>query len=134
MRPEIFQDFVLDLVKNAPGVQQTQTLEAVGEHRHPYGIAIVLDGRESRWQIVGQLAEGEKHGTAAATVEGAPAAYTAVDSSGSADAWLASVIGAAESAQIERIDVWSARQTADPKNLGFTVRFHNGQRVFVRKL
>lgn len=134
MRPEIFQDYVLDLVKNAPGVQQTQTLEAVGEHRHPHGIAVVLDGRESRWQIVGQLAEGEKHGSPAADVEGEPAAYTTVDSSGSPDAWLASVIGAAESPQIQRIDVWSARPKADPGNLGFTVHFHNGQRAFVRKL
>ncbi|MFI5880780.1 hypothetical protein [Streptomyces sp. NPDC051554] len=134
MRPEIFQDYVLDLVKNAPGVQRVQTLEAVGEHRHRYGIAVVLDGRESRWQVVGQLAEGEKHGTTAAPVEGQPAAYTAVDSSGSADAWLAGVIGADESPQIERVDVWSARPKADAGNLGFTVHFHNGQRAFVRKL
>ncbi|WP_019059924.1 hypothetical protein [Streptomyces prunicolor] len=134
MSPEIFQDYALDLVKNARGVQQAQTLEAVGEHRYRYGIAVTVDGRESRWQFVGQLAEGEKHGTPAAPVEGQPAAYTAVDSGGFADAWLASVIGAGQSPQIERIDVWSARERADPKNLGFMVRFHNGQRVFVRKI
>ncbi|MCX5239850.1 hypothetical protein OG824_32075 [Streptomyces prunicolor] len=134
MRPEIFQDYVLDLVKNAQGVQQTQTFEAAGEHRRPYGITVILDGRESRWQIAGQLAEGEKHDSPAADVEGEPAAYTAVDSSGSTDAWLAGVIGAAELPQIQRLDVWSARPKADPGNLGFTVHFHNGQRAFVRKL
>lgn len=133
MRPQTFQEYIVGLVKDTPGVQRAQTLGEAGETRQPYGLACVVDGRDVKWQILGQLADGEKHDTPAAPVEGQPAAYTAADSGSSPDAWLAGLIGASESPQIAKLGVWSATPGSRDDHIGVTVYFHNGQRVFVRK-
>ncbi|MCX5285706.1 hypothetical protein [Streptomyces sp. NBC_00198] len=134
MRPNVFTEYLTDLAKNSPGVQWIQSLAEAGETRYPLGLSLTVDGRDVRWQIVGQLADGEKHDTAAAPVDGQPASYTAADASAAPDAWLGSVLGSGESPQIENIDVWSARENPAKDHFGLTVRFHNGQRVFVRKI
>ncbi|MFC8679822.1 hypothetical protein ACFUEN_44980 [Streptomyces griseorubiginosus] len=134
MRPEQFQTTVIDLCKNFPGVQHVQTLEEAGETRYPYGFVVATERGEARWQLAGQLADGEQHDTPAAPAEGAPAAYTAADKTTAPDGWLAGVIGASRSPLIETISVWSAREDAQPGHYGMTVRFYNGQRAFLRKI
>lgn len=126
MRPQDFRDFLVDLLKNSPDVQRVEVPDG---GPHPYGLSVTVAGRESRWQVIGQLAEGAKHGTPTAAVEGAPAAFVAAPVSGALDAWLAGVIGAAESAETESISVWSLEEGRKP---GVTVVFRNGERAFVR--
>ncbi|MEU6124105.1 hypothetical protein [Streptomyces sp. NPDC047123] len=132
MRPAAFQDYAIDLFKNAADVQRVQTLAEAGDTQHPYGLALTVAGRDTRWQVIGQLAEGAKHDAVTAPVEGTPASFEAAPVTGAPDAWLASVIGAAESPEIASLDVWSAREGSDGH--GVTIGWHNGEKTFVRKI
>ncbi|WP_030786274.1 hypothetical protein [Streptomyces sp. NRRL S-920] len=132
MRPAAFQDFAADLLKNTPDVQRVQPLSEAGDTKHPYGLAVTVSGRETRWQMIGQLAEGAKHDSPTAPVEGTPAPFTAAAVTDAPDAWLAGVIGAAESPEIAALDVWSAREGGGQH--GVTISWRNGEKTFVRKL
>ncbi|MEU3613466.1 hypothetical protein ABZ725_14280 [Streptomyces sp. NPDC006872] len=127
MRPADFRDHLVDLLKNTPDVQKVDVWEG---GPYPYALAATVAGRESRWQVIGQLAEGAKHATPTATVMAGPPAFTAAPVTAAPDSWLAGVIGASEPADTERIDVWSARE--GKSHTGLTVFFHNGERAFVR--
>jgi hypothetical protein len=126
MRPADYRDYLVDLLKNSPDVQKVDVIEG---GPYPYALAASAAGREHRWQVIGQLADGAKHDTPTAPVNSGPPAFTAAPPSAAPDAWLAGVIGAAEPADTERIDVWSARGKG---SAGLTVSFHNGERAFVR--
>jgi hypothetical protein len=126
MRPAAFRDHLVDLLKRTPDVQKASVVEG---GPHPYALTDTVAGREQRWQVIGQLADGAKHEPATPAVEGAPPAFTAAPLDGAPDAWPGGVIGAAEPADTERLDVWSAREGRGP---GLTVFFHNGERAFVR--
>lgn len=129
MRPQDFRDYLVDLLKNSPGVQRVEVLEG---GKHPYALAATVAGKERRWQVIGQLADGAKHDTPTAPVHNGPPAYTTAPADGPPDAWLAGAIGAAEPADVERLEVWSTRKKqTDP---GLTLFFHNGERAFVRLL
>jgi hypothetical protein len=129
MRPQDFRDYLVDVLKNSADVQRVEVLEG---GKHPYALAATVAGKERRWQIIGQLADGAKHDTPTAPVQAGPPAFTAAPVDGAPDAWLAGVIGAAEPADTERLEVWSTRKKqTDP---GLTVFFHNGERAFVRLL
>jgi hypothetical protein len=127
MRPAAFRDLLVDLLKNTPAVQKVNPLE---NGPYPYALAATVAGREHRWQVIGQLAEGAKHDTPTAPVHGQPASFTSVPVTEKPDAWLGGVIGAAESPETRQIEVWSAREGRD--SVGLTVFFHNGERAFVR--
>lgn len=127
MRPADYRDHLVDLLKNTPDVQKVDVLE---NSPFPYALAAVAGGREQRWQVIGQLADGARHDTPTAAVAGQPPAFTTVPVGGPADAWLAGVIGAAEPVDTERLEVWSA--SADRNSAGVTVFFHNGERAFLR--
>jgi hypothetical protein len=127
MRPAAFRDLLVDLLKNTPAVQKVNTLD---NGPYPYALAATVAGREHRWQVIGQLAEGAKHDTPTAPVHGQPASFTTAAVTEKPDAWLGGVIGAAESPDTRQIDVWSAREGRD--SVGLTVFFHNGERAFVR--
>lgn len=129
MRPQRFQDWLIDTVKNVPGADRVQTLAEAGDSRHPFGFAVTRGGREERWQITHQLAEGEKHEHNEAPVEGAPFSAAAPQPGDAADMWLAGAIGAAECPEIARVDRWE-----DSPQAGLTVFHHNGSRNFVRPL
>ncbi|MCE7053033.1 hypothetical protein, partial [Streptomyces purpurascens] len=96
--------------------------------------AVTAGTREVRWQITGQLADGEKHDTPTAEVEGSPAAWTDTTVQDGGEEWLAAAIGRAEFPQIAKIERWSIREGANPNKHGVTVFFHNGARAFVRQL
>ncbi|MFJ6085190.1 hypothetical protein ACIQI8_27655 [Streptomyces sp. NPDC092369] len=133
MRPETFEAFLVQRCRRTPAVQRVRTFEEAGDLRHPYGLVVTVDGHETRWHIVGQIAAGEDHDVPAPPVQGRPAAYTPTRA-GTDDDWLAAVIAAGESPEIQQIKVWSASPRAQPGHVGLTVRFHNGQRAFIRKL
>lgn len=127
MRPAEFRDHLLDLLKNSSDVQRVEVIDG-GEY--PYALAATVAGKEQRWQIIGQLTDGARHDSPTAPVLNGPPAWTAAPVSGAPDAWLAGVIGAAEPADVERLEVWSGREKKS--GAGVTVFFHNGERAFVR--
>lgn len=126
MRPADYRDYLVDLLKNTPDVQKVDVIEG---GPYPYALAASTAGREQRWQIIGQLADGAKHDTPTAPVNDGPPTFKTVPPSAAPDAWLAGVIGAAEPADTAQIDVWSTR---GKDSAGLTVSFHNGERAFVR--
>lgn len=126
MRPADYRDLLVDLLKNTPDVQKVDVIE---DGPHPYALAATVAGREHRWQVIGQLAEGAKHDTPTAPVHGRPAPFTAAPVTAAPDAWLGGVIGATEAPDTKQIDVWSA---LGKSSAGLTVFFHNGERAFVR--
>ncbi|MFG3660266.1 hypothetical protein [Streptomyces sp. NPDC047706] len=127
MRPLEYRDYLVDLLQRTPDVQQAKALEG---GPYPYALAATAGGREQRWQVIGQLADGAKHDRQTPAVEGRPPAVETVPVGGAPDAWLAGVIGGAEPVDTERIDVWSVRE--GQKSPGLTVFFRNGERAFVR--
>ncbi|WP_432158413.1 hypothetical protein [Streptomyces sp. bgisy153] len=135
MRPERFQDWLIDTVKNTPGADRVQSLAEAGDTKHPCGLAVTRGGREERWQITHQLADGEKHEHEESRVEGVPYSAPVPQPGGAADLWLAGVIGAAESPEIARVERWTERPDAtDATQAGLTVFHHSGARNFVRPL
>ncbi|MEV7679510.1 hypothetical protein AB0O64_13265 [Streptomyces sp. NPDC088341] len=133
MRPARFQDFTLDLAKNSPGVTRVQTLADSGDTKYAFGVAITTGDGEARWQIMGQLAEGEKHEHADVPVNGDPAQAVADPAPGDHEGWLAAAIARAESPEIASIERWSTRP-GQGNSRGLTIAFHNGARAFVRQL
>ena len=127
MRPLEYRDYLIDVLKNTPDVQKVDVIEG---GPHPYALTVTAAGREQRWQVIGQLAEGAKHKPVTPAVHGEPAPFQTAPVGGPADAWLAGVIGAAEAPDTKQIDVWSARE--DGQSTGVTVFFHNGERAFLR--
>lgn len=128
MRPARFQTWLLDALKASGATARIET-----ESKYPYGHLITVGpGGETQWHTVGQLADGERHDDADTPVEGDPAAWTDAGPDAGPDAWLAAVIGRAESPEIARIERWSARD--GEKRQGLTIHFHNGARAYVRKI
>jgi hypothetical protein len=127
MRPADYRDHLVDLLKNTPGVQKVDVLE---NGPYPYALTTTAGGRELRWQVIGQLADGARHDTPTAPVAGQPPAYKTVPVGEAPDAWLAGVIGATEPVDTERLEVWSTRP--DKNSAGVTVFFRNGERAFLR--
>jgi hypothetical protein len=127
MRPAVFRDHLVDLLKSSPDVQGVAVAEG---GPYPYAFAATVAGKEQRWQVIGQLADGAKHDTPTAPVEGAPPAWSDAPVSAAPDAWLAGVVGRSEPTDVARLEVWSAREGAS--SAGVTVRFRNGERAFVR--
>lgn len=127
MRPLDYRNHLVDLLKNAPDVQRVEVPDG---GPYPYALTATVAGKERRWQVMGQLADGAKHDTPTAPVEGQPPAWMDAPVSAAPDAWLAGVIGRSEPADVERLKVWSA----DPakSSAGVTVFFRNGERAFVR--
>jgi len=125
VRPAAYRDHLVDLLRKTPDVQKAIAVEG---GPHPYALAATVAGRESRWQVIGQLADGAKHDPVTPPVQAGPPSFTATPVTGAPDAWLAGVIGASEPADTERLDVWSARD----RGPGVTVHFHNGERAFLR--
>ncbi|AXG78746.1 hypothetical protein [Streptomyces paludis] len=137
MRPPRFQDFVLDLVKNTPGVTRVQSLSEAGDTTHPFGLAIAAAGDEVRWQIIGQLATGEKHDGPDTPVNSEPVPALPAEAGepdpSDHEGWLYAVLVRAGSSEIAGIARWSTRDDAG-KARGLTLDFHNGARAFVRRI
>ncbi|MFF9175945.1 hypothetical protein [Streptomyces sp. NPDC014793] len=127
MRPQEYRDYLIDVLKNTPDVGMVDAIEG---GPHPFALTVTVAGREQRWQVIGQLAEGAKHDTPTAPVHGAPPPFQAAPVGGPVDAWLAGVIGAAEPPDTRALEVWSARE--GKQSIGVTVFFHNGERAFLR--
>jgi len=133
MRPARFQDYLLDLANKQPHTTARPLTEA-GETRYPYGAAIRTPRGEARWQIIGQLAPGERHNTPDTPVHAKPPAL--VDDPGpdaSPEAWLAALIAQAGCTEYEQIERWSTRPDGAGQ-AGITIHCHNGARLYIRAL
>ncbi|QNP72187.1 hypothetical protein IAG44_24075 [Streptomyces roseirectus] len=133
MRPARFQDWLIDVVKNTPGVDRVQSLADAGDGKQPFGIALTRGGKEERWQITHQLADGEKHEHEESVVKDTPFTAPVPEAGVAADVWLVGAIGASESPEIARVERWQERPEGASQS-GFTVFFHAGSRAFVRPL
>jgi hypothetical protein len=131
MRPETFVPFVMDRARTAPGVTGVRTLAEAGDTKHPFGFAVTAGGRETRWQVTGQLADGEKHDQPAAEVAGDPAPWQDSPAQDGGEEWLAATIGRAESPAIARLTRWSEEGMSQA---GVTAHFHNGARAYLRRI
>lgn len=136
MRPDRFAALVTDLAKNTPTCTRVQTLAEVGDTKHPFGLAITAPAGETRWQFMGQLPDGAKHeGFADEPVTGQPApSGPAPQASDEPEAWFAALIAHAECPEIADIERWSTRPDARRDQIGVTAKFHDGSKVFARKL
>ncbi|QRX94320.1 hypothetical protein [Streptomyces noursei] len=127
----------MSLAKNDPTTVSVQTLAESGDTKHPFGVSITTAKGEARWQIYGQLPEGERHkddGGEFQAVEGNPVPVgDAPEPSDAPETWLAALLARAESPQIANIDRWSQRQDSSGKP-GLTITFYNTARIFVRLL
>ncbi|MFJ1827340.1 hypothetical protein [Streptomyces sp. NPDC088178] len=133
MRPDRFQDYIQDLARTQPSTQ-AQTFSEAGQTTYPYGLTITTPRSQTRWQIIGQLANGERHSTPAAPVHANPPPdSTAPQTTDTPEAWLAALLTNAHCTEIATIDRWSTRKDA-AINPGITVSFHNGARIFARQL
>ncbi|MFH9939680.1 hypothetical protein [Streptomyces murinus] len=133
MRPERFQDWLIDTVKNTPGVSRVQSCAEAGEAKVPFGVVLTRGDREERWQITHQLADGEKHEHEEQPVSDTPFSAPAPGPDDAADAWLAGAIGAAECPEIARVERWATRPEGSSQT-GLTVFHHNNSRNFLRPL
>lgn len=124
----------MECAKNTPGVTRVQTLAEAGDTKHPFGFVVTIGSSETGWQVTGQLAEGAKHDTPTAEIDGAPAPWKDTTVTDGGEEWLAAAIGRAESPTIADIKRWSTREGVRPGHAGVTVTFHNGERVFVRRI
>ena len=129
MRPNRFEAFLLDTLKNTPSITRVQTLAEAGDTKHPHGVAVTGPGGETRWQILGQLADGERHAHDEQPVEGQPAVWADAAPADGPVAFLAAAIGRAECPEIARIEPFK-----ESASEGVICFFHNGARAYVRKL
>ncbi|MER6912434.1 hypothetical protein ABT354_12260 [Streptomyces sp. NPDC000594] len=136
MRPQRFQEFVIDLAKNDPTTVQVMTLADDGDTKVPCGVAITTAGGVSRWGIVGQLPDGAKHeGFTDTPVHGEPMnPGDGPQPKDAPEAWMAALLGQSRSPEIERVERWSVRPDVRPGYAGVTVLFHNAAKIFMRVL
>ncbi len=129
MRPATFQRFLLDELPHRGDVTRVQTLADAGAAQYPYGVAISASAGETRWQIMGQLVEGERHEHQEQRVEGEPAAWADAAPGSGPVGWLASAIGEVKNPEIAAIEPFKGSASE-----GLKITFHNGARAYVRKL
>lgn len=130
MRPQRFQDFVVRLASEDPSAGQAKTLADAGDTKRPYGLAVVLEGREVRWQINARSAERDDFDQPEKPVEAVPISLDGPWAEGP-EGWLARLVAGSGSKEIEDIEQWSLRE--DPKD-GLTVKCYSGAWLFMRAL
>ncbi|PZT70215.1 hypothetical protein DN402_31875 [Streptomyces sp. SW4] len=89
-----------------------QSLADVGVTKYPFGLSVTRGGREERWQIMHQLADGERDSHEDRGVDGTPFTAPVPQPGDDADVWLYGAIGAAECTEINRVERWAARPKA----------------------
>ncbi|MFJ2202413.1 hypothetical protein [Streptomyces violaceusniger] len=100
--------------------------------KRPYGLAVVLEGNEARWQVTAQSVPGDDFDQPETPVEGDTGPIEGPWADGP-EGWLAQLLASSGSREIERIEQWSLREEPDRRD-GLTVFFHNGARIFARSL
>ena len=116
MRPTRFLTYLGTLTTSTP----------LNDTRYPYGITLTSPHGPTHWQIMGQLADGERHEHDDTPTHDQPP--TAPEQPGNTPAsWLAHLIADDKNTEINAIEPWT-RQS------GITIRFHNGSRIYARQL
>lgn len=133
MRPIRFQDFTLQLAQTDPKTGTAVTLKDAGDTKHPYGLAVKLNGRDARFQFIAQSADGDRFDQPERPVEGELANLEGPRADGP-EGWLAEILAGSGSKEIERIEQWSLREDPADRRNGLTVFFYSGARIFARAL
>lgn len=133
MRPTRFEEFALSLARQDPAAGQASTLKESGDSKHPFGLAVALEGRTARFQFNAQSAPGDQYDQPERPVEGDAVALDGPWAKGP-EGWLARLLAGSGSREIERIEQWSLRKDPKKDHHGVTVFFHDGARIFARAL
>lgn len=139
MRPDRFEAFALDLVKNTPQASQVATLREAGDTAHPYGLAVTLPTAEVRVQFTAQSAPGDRYEQPEEPVEGEPGPSLGEPTlpagrpaPADVEGWLAAVLAGAQSPEVARVERWSTAEGARKGHAGVTAHFHSGARIYAR--
>lgn len=130
MRPDRLQTFVLQLARNDPRAGKAATLAEAGDSKRPYGLAVMYEGREVRWQINARSAERDNFDQPEKPVEVAPVTLDGPWADGP-EGWLAQLLAGSGSTEIEDIEQWSLRAEAKQ---GLTVKCYSGAWLYMRAL
>lgn len=133
MRPMRFEEFAVELARKDPGAGKAMRLKETGESKYPYGLAVLLEGREARWQIIAQSAAGDDFEQPEQRVEGEPADLEGPRAEGP-EGWLAELLARSGSKEITSIEQWSLREDPNDRRNGLTVEFYSGAKIYARAL
>lgn len=139
MRPDRFERLLVDAI-NADGRLTTKTYTDAGFGRSPHGIiAATPTGVPVNVQIIGRLADGERHDHAEQPVTGEP--YPSLDvpdpATGSSldltavEKYLVGLVVRAAGAEIKDVILYQDRDAPGAVRYGATFAFHNGAAVFL---
>jgi hypothetical protein len=133
VRPTRFQDFALQLAQNDPQSGTAATLKDAGDSKHPYGLAVKLEGREARFQFIAYSVPGDNYDAPETPVEGDPVPLDERRADGP-EGWLADLLAGSGSREICGIKQWSLRENPADRRNGLTVEFHDGSKIYARAL
>lgn len=133
MRPMRFEELVVALAREDPAAGKAMRLKETGESKYPYGLSVLLNGREARWQIIAQSAAGDDFGQPEQPVEGEPANLEGPRAEGP-EGWFAGLLARSGSREITRVEQWSLREDPNDRRNGLTVEFYSGAKIYARAL
>jgi len=139
MRPTRFERLLADAI-NQDGRLTARTYSEAGFDRSPHGIiATTRTGVPVNVQIVGRLADGERHDPPAEPVTGAP--YPRLDApdpaeSGTLDVavfekYLAALAVSVAADEVRSVALYQDRETPGAVRYGATLTFHSGAAIYL---
>ena len=130
MRPSDYKTLLVDLLDSSKHVDYVEDLKS---RRFPYIFSTLINGVESRWQVYGQLADGASHDHPTPAVNAEPMLpYGTGETRIGSPAWISGLIGATRPVDVASISVWAWDEGSQKS--GLTIRFRNGEKVFVRMI
>ncbi|MFD9591980.1 hypothetical protein ACFWA9_04375 [Kitasatospora sp. NPDC059973] len=137
MRPARVQQLLLDAAAALPGAS-AKAFADTGHTRHPYGVALDIGGRTSRWQVALMSAPGETWGTGnddPAPVLGEKPPTMEIpaltgDLATVEHALIAQLL-ATDPGEIASVELYSDQTSPPAVGHGATIEWHDGSRTFV---
>ncbi|MFJ4637557.1 hypothetical protein ACIP69_18275 [Streptomyces hygroscopicus] len=133
MRPMRFEEFAVELARQDPAAGKAMKIKESGESKYPYGLSVLLNGREARFQFIAQSAAGDRFDQPETPVEGDPVPLDERRAEGP-EGWLAGLLAGSGSREISGIEQWSLREDPNDRRNGLTVEFFSGAKIYARAL
>lgn len=139
MRPDRFQRLLVDAINNDRRLT-ARTYREADVSRSPYGIvATTPTGAPVNVQIVGRLADGERHDQPAAPVLGDPHPDLAIPDPveggkldlAKVEQYLAGLAVSVAPAETARVALYQDREHPGAVRYGATLTYHNGAAIFL---
>ncbi|WP_275558544.1 hypothetical protein [Streptomyces sp. 5-6(2022)] len=128
-----FEEFAVELARQDPAAGKAMKIKEAGESKYPYGLSVVLQGREARFQFIAQSAAGDRFDQPETPVEGEPVPLDERRAEGP-EGWLAGLLASSGSREISGIEQWSLREDPADRRHGLTVEFFSGAKIYARAL